>query len=279
MSDRLSSDKKAEAQATWGSSPAGTTFAMGVEPGTKEFFDQVLQKRSNYEQPWLFEVVPFASFGGLRVLEVGSGAGYDAYTFCRCGASYTGLDLTPENIERATRHLGYYGFAPELVRGDGEQLPFADESFDVVYSNGVLHHTPDMEAALCEVARVLRPGGGFWVLVYNRHSIFHVATLFLFTYLLTGRWRHESMADIRSEIEYTTSEGRPLVNVYSRREVKQMLRRAGLRVDRTWVRKLTVEDLPAPGKLGWLWRATPQRVLDAVGKIAGWYVIAQATKA
>ncbi len=271
-------DKKAEAQATWGACPAGMTFGDGAQPGTREFFDRVLEKRTCYEQPWLFEVVPFASFKGQRVLEVGCGAGYDAYTFCNEGAEYTGLDLTPENIERARTHLGFYGFHPTIVQGDCERLPFADESFDAVYSNGVLHHTPDIEAAFREVARVLVPGGSFWVLVYDRHSIFHAITLYVFTYLLTGRWRRETMADIRSDIEYTTGTGRPLVNVYSRSEVKRLLARAGLRADGTWVRKLTIEDLPAPGKLGWLWRRVPQRALDAVASVAGWYVIAHAVK-
>ena len=271
-------DHKTEARATWGACPAGTTFGGGAEPGTREFFDRVVEKRTNYEQPWLTEVVPFASFQGRRVLEVGCGAGYDALTFCRSGADYTGLDLTPENVERAFTHLGFYGFHPTIVQGDGEQLPFADESFDVVYSNGVLHHTPDMEAAFREVSRVLVPGGGFWVLVYNKHSIFHLVTLYLFTYVLSGRWRRDTMADVRSDIEYTTGEARPLVNVYSRGEVKRLLRRAGMQVERTWVRKLTREDLPAPARLGWLWRATPRAVLDAVGRVAGWYVIAHATK-
>jgi len=109
--------------------------------------------------PWLEDVVPFASFSGKDVLEIGCGAGFDAYNFITRGAVYTGIDITPENIKRTTKHLSLYSLIGEIYEADAEKLPFPDESFDVVYSNGVLHHTPDIEKAFSEAFRVLRKGG------------------------------------------------------------------------------------------------------------------------
>jgi ubiquinone/menaquinone biosynthesis C-methylase UbiE len=268
--------KKAEAQATWGASPAGWTFGEGAEPGTKEFFDNVLKTRSTYEQPWLFRLVPFTRSGGKRVLELGFGAGYDAYEFCRNGADYTGIDITPENVDRARKHLSFYDFEPTLLQGDAEDLPFESKSFDLVYSNGVLHHTPDMARAFREARRVLKPGGDFWVIVYHRDSVFYWLTLYVVGYLLKGRWRAESISDVLSDIEYTTSDARPLVNVYSRRQVRNILQNAGFSVTGVWVRKLQPEDFPGPGKLGWLWNRLPKSLLDRMGRFVGWYVVARA---
>ncbi len=88
---------------------------------------------------------------------MGCGAGFDAYRFMDSGARYTGVDITPENIERTKTHLGFYGFSPTVVQADAEHLPFSDATFDIVFSNGVLHHTPDMRAAFAEAFRVLKP--------------------------------------------------------------------------------------------------------------------------
>ena len=178
--------EKDRARSVWGASPAGTTYGEGHDPGTPEFFAAVLSKRSSHELPWLFEVVPFASFRGKRVLEIGCGAGYDAYELMRNGADYTGVDITPENPERVRQHLAPYGFEPRVMQADAECLPFPDASFDVVFSNGVLHHTPDMPKAFREVARVLAPGGSFWVILYHKTSVFYWLKLFLTDQVLRG---------------------------------------------------------------------------------------------
>ena len=93
-------DGKEAARQVWGASPAGWVYGEGAAIGTKEYFENVIRKRSSYELPWLFEVFPFGMTKGKRVLEIGCGAGYDAYEFCRNGANYTGIDITPENIQK-----------------------------------------------------------------------------------------------------------------------------------------------------------------------------------
>lgn len=262
----------------WGASPAGAIYAGGAEPGTREFFETARRRRNGYEIPWLAELVPFGATSGREVLEIGCGAGFDAYDFCRAGARYTGIDITPENPHRTLAHLGHYGLKPRVARADAEDLPFGPGRFDVVFSNGVLHHTPDIAKSLREAHRVLKTGGDFWVILYHRNSIYYGFTLFLVEHLLYRGFRKRSFKERLSMIEYTTSDARPLVNVYGRGEVRRMLRDAGFAVEALWVRKLVVEDLPGLPVIGRLWKHVPRSWLDAAGRLFGWYVIARARK-
>lgn len=269
---------KSAAKQVWGASPAGTTWALDAEPGTKEFFDRVRAKRSTEELPWLRDVVGFDSFADRDVLEIGCGAGYDAFDFCEAGARYVGVDLTPENIERTRKHLALYGYAPEVLQGDAEALPFPKNEFDLVFSNGVLHHTPDMFRSFEEALRVLRPGGRFCVIVYHRDSVFFRMRLQMYDQIIKGGRKRQSDQDRLSEIEYTTSDARPLVNVYSRSDVKDMLVQAGFRVDAQCVRKLVRDDFPLVIGVNFIVSRVPQGWLDALGRLFGWYVITWATK-
>ncbi|MEW5705276.1 MAG: methyltransferase domain-containing protein [Actinomycetota bacterium] len=252
--------------------------SRGANPGTKEFFENVLEKRSTSEMPWLFELVPFISFRGKRVLELGCGAGYDAYEFCRQGAEYVGIDIASENIERSKKHLSFYGYSPIILEADAEDLPFEDKSFDAVFSNGVLHHTPDILKSFREAYRVLKQNGEFWVILYHKNSIFYWISLFLVKHIFGKGYKEHSFKERLSMIEYTTSNELPLVNVYTRRILKRMLKSTGFAVESTWVRKLTKEDLPIIHIVDSLWQFIPQPLLDFVGKRFGWYVIAKARK-
>src|SRR5206468_12184051 len=160
------------------------------------------------------------------------------------GARYTGIDITPENPPRTRAHLAHYGLTPALARADAEDWPFRSECFDVVFSNGVLHHTPDIGRSLREAWRVLAVGGDLWVVLYHRNSLYYRVTLFLFDHIVYRGFRRRTFRERLSMIEHTTSAERPLVNVYSRREVRTLLAEAGFEVASVWVRKLVIEDLP-----------------------------------
>src|SRR5438045_6343084 len=149
------------------------------------------------------EVMGFDKFAGKRLLEVGCGMGTDLLQFARGGAICTGIDLTPRSVEVSSLHFGLYDLRADFVLGDGERLPFGDASFDVVYSNGVLHHTPDTARALQEAQRVLRPGGALYFSVYNKNSIVYRVNLVLIQHIVLGGWRRQSLGALRSSIEFT----------------------------------------------------------------------------
>jgi glycosyltransferase involved in cell wall biosynthesis/SAM-dependent methyltransferase len=271
-------EAKTAAREAWSTNPAGWTFGEGAAPGTPEFFRNVVARRSSWELPWLAETIPFESFRDQDVLELGCGAGYDAATILGAGARYVGIDLADANPPRARRHLEGIGHRPRLLQGDAERLPFGPELFDVVFSNGVLHHTPDMHAAFREAYRVLRPGGRFFVVLYHRDSIFYWLSTVLCDWVLRAEFLRMSLADRRSLIESTNSDARPLVNVYGKGEVGRLLRDAGFAVDDLCVRKLVVEDFPGRFRLPKLWRRLPGPAIDLLGRAFGWYVVGSARK-
>jgi SAM-dependent methyltransferase len=272
-------DYKQESARGWSSTPAGWAHAQDLAPGSKEFFEAVIQKRSTEEMPWLFEVIPFTQARGRRVLELGHGAGYDAYTFCKNGADYTGIDIAPANPPRLLSHLSFFGYKPKVMLGDAENLMFPSNSFDIVFSNGVLHHTPNMGKAFQEAYRVLKTGGEFWVLVYNRDSIFHWWSTVFFRHILFGGFRKRSYRQAMSQIETMNTDAAPLVNVYSRGQVRKLLSEAGFTVSDVKVRKLAKSDVASPGFIyRWAEKHVPQRWYDKLGEYFGWYVIAKARK-
>jgi SAM-dependent methyltransferase len=104
-------------------------------------------------------------------LEVGCGQGTMASVWAGAGANVTAVDLNPQAVEQTKRRFELFGLNGTVQRADGRTLPFQDHDFDYAYSWGVLHHSPDLARSLSELMRVLKPGGGFGVMLYNRRSL------------------------------------------------------------------------------------------------------------
>ena len=224
MSVIKDSDEKQRAREQWTNDPAGAAYGGSHEFGSREFFDEVERHRYQEYAPWMPEVMGFDDFAGSRLLEVGCGMGTDLLQFARGGANVTGVDLTPRSIETSRLHLQLYQQTGEFAIADAEKLPFGNESFDIVYSNGVLHHTPDTGRAVREIHRVLKIGGLARVMIYHRGSLAYWSQIILRYGLMRGEFlRGRSAADIMSRrVEVNTGGGRPVVKVYSRREAREL---------------------------------------------------------
>lgn len=123
-------------------------------------------------EPYIESFAVFDEGRNVRVLEIGVGMGADHERWARSGPRrLCGIDLTERATELTRERLGLSNLQSELQRADAEALPFADQSFDLVYSWGVLHHSADTALAIKEVARVLRPGGYARVMIYHKLSI------------------------------------------------------------------------------------------------------------
>lgn len=159
---------KERVRAFWQANPCGVKFADAA-PGTRRFYELVEAHRYNKE--WHIPIAAnFESARGLKVLEIGCGLGTDGAQFAEAGADYTGVDLTEAAVELARQRFELFDLKGKFQTADAENLDFADESFDLVYSHGVLHHTPETEKAIREIHRVLRPGGRAVVMLYHRGS-------------------------------------------------------------------------------------------------------------
>jgi len=138
------------------------------EPGTPESFEALYARlragMDEHSYAWLEHC------RGRRVLEMGCGIGLHARFLAENGVDYLGVDASRRSLALAREHFGLHGLRPRVVRADGAALPFADASFDVVFSDGVVHHIPDVVRACRELARVAAPGGTVRVMVYNRES-------------------------------------------------------------------------------------------------------------
>lgn len=159
---------KERVRAFWQANPCGVKFADAA-PGTRRFYELVEAHR--YTTEWHIPIAAdFASTRDLKVLEIGCGLGTDGAQFAEAGADYTGVDLTDAAVELARKRFELFDLRGNFQTADAENLDFADESFDLVYSHGVLHHTPETGKAIREIHRVLRPGGRAVVMLYHRGS-------------------------------------------------------------------------------------------------------------
>ena len=137
-------------------------------------------------------ILPFADFEtskGKKVLEIGVGLGADHQRFAEAGAELYGIDLTERAVEHTNRRLALFGLSSTLAVGDAERLDFPDQNFELVYSWGVIHHSPDTPKAIAEVYRVLELGGQAKVMIYHKWSMIGLM-LWLRYALMVGRpWR------------------------------------------------------------------------------------------
>jgi SAM-dependent methyltransferase len=236
-------EEKVRAREQWAQDPCGAEYDRHHELGTREFFDQIERHRYTQYAPWMPRLMGFDQFRGARLLEIGCGMGTDLLQFARGGARCTGIDLTPRSVEITRHRFALYDMRGAFMIADGEHLPFASETFDVVYSNGVLHHTPDTAGAVREVHRVLRPGGTAKVMLYHRNSLNYWFEIILRRGVLGGEFvRGRSAEEIMSRvIEFSDHDARPLVKVYSRKQARALFSHfSDVQVD---VEQLTRDEL------------------------------------
>lgn len=267
----LLQEEKQRARDQWGQDPCGHVYGREHEFGTREFFEAVERHRYTEYAPWMPEVMGFNEFKGARLLEIGCGMGTDLLQFARGGARCTGADLTPRSVEISRQRFRLYDMPADFVVTDGERLPFADESFDVVYSNGVLHHTPGTDVAVKEVHRVLKRGGTAKVMLYHRRSLAYWGELVLRRGVLGGELlRGRSMDEVLSRwVEYSEHDARPLVKVYSQREARALFKMFG-------EVKTEIEQMTRP-ELRFL-KNIPESVFLRLRRTLGWNVIITAKK-
>jgi ubiquinone/menaquinone biosynthesis C-methylase UbiE len=265
-------EEKVRAREQWTLDPCGAVTDREHEFGTREFFDTVERHRYTEYAAWMPRLMGFDKFRDARLLEIGCGMGTDLLQFARGGACCTGIDLTPRSIEITRHRFQLYNEDGAFMISDGEHLPFRDESFDVVYSNGVLHHTPDTAGAIREVHRVLRPGGTAKVMLYHRNSLNYWGDIVLRRGVVRGDFlRGQSVAEIMSRIvEFSSHDARPLVKVYSRKEARDLFSLfRDVRID--------VEQL-LRAELRFLSPLVSEAMLERLRKRIGWNVIVTAVK-
>jgi ubiquinone/menaquinone biosynthesis C-methylase UbiE len=253
----------------WTNHPCGALD--GLDDSSLAYFEAVEQDRYETYAPWMRKFVNFGAYAGKKILEVGVGQGTDLVQFAKGGADVYGIDITQRHLALAARNFEVRGMHAHLENAAAAAIPFENDSFDVVYSFGVLHCTDNTVRSVSECHRVLKPGGELILAMYYTYSFFHAYTI-LVTGMLRGNLRRLGYKGLMSLVE-SGADGVtfvPLVKTYSRNQLRNILEDfAHVRLD---VRHLT------PNDFGALRRFIPKSWAERAGKHVGWYVFARATK-
>lgn len=161
-------EDKQQVRDFWNEASCGENLYLSGQD--RAAYEAHAQKRYELE-PYILNFAEFEKTKALRVLEIGVGLGADHQRFAQSGADLHGIDLTERAIEHTKRRLTAFGLSSKLAVGDAERLDFPTDSFDRVYSWGVLHHSPATPKAIAEVWRVLKPGGIAKIMIYNKWSM------------------------------------------------------------------------------------------------------------
>jgi 2-polyprenyl-3-methyl-5-hydroxy-6-metoxy-1,4-benzoquinol methylase len=216
----------ADVQRYWDARPCNIRHSP-KPVGSREYFDEV-EARKYLVEPHISTFAEFDRWAGKRVLEVGCGIGTDSINFARAGARLTAVDLSGESLAIAAQRAHVMGVADriEFVQANAEELTSAitDGPYDLVYSFGVVHHTPHPERALAEIRALMAPGGTLKLMVYHGRSwkVFWIVAM-----LGRGRfWRTDELVAAHSEAQT----GCPVTFSYSRREARELVERSGFQV-------------------------------------------------
>jgi ubiquinone/menaquinone biosynthesis C-methylase UbiE len=238
----------------WNRNVCQTEFIKGEARGTKSFFEKAEEIRYKYHfylvelLDWIAKEKPTG-----KLLEIGCSMGTDLIQLARKGMQVTGVDLTDEGIALAKKRFELYGLPANLIVGDAEQLPFEDNTFDVVYSFGVLHHTPDTQKSIDEVRRVLKPDGIAVIMLYNTNS---------FNYIV-----HRVLD---APFDGNRKDRCPIERSYDRKEVTALFSKFS---------KVTLEkEYFMTTGYGVVWHLLPKLLHRKLGNIWGWHYIIKAKK-
>jgi SAM-dependent methyltransferase len=268
------SRRKEQIREYWEAEPCGTRGVSAEE--RKRFFAQIERERYQWE-PYIPRYARFERGRGKTVLEIGVGAGTDFTNWVRNGAIATGIDLTERGVSLTKERLALEGLTADVRQGDAEDLPFDSDTFDIVYSNGVLHVPPDPARAIAEAHRVLKPGGTFVGLIYNPASwvgfmLWGVHCLAKGRPWKSPRWAIYHYLESPGTHSYTVKETRALFSMFSRVDVRTQLGHGDLLLMRPGVK------YNANRFYLLLWKLWPRWLIRRLGNRFGMAVIIEAVK-
>ena len=263
----------ADVQRYWDARPCNVRHS--TKPvGSKEYFDEV-EARKYLVEPHIPAFAEFERWNGKRVLEVGCGIGTDSINFARAGAQLTAVELSSESLRIAEQRADVMGVADRIrfVQANAEELRSAldHEPFDLVYSFGVIHHTPHPERALAEMRALTAPGGTLKLMVYHRRSwkVFWIVAN-------EGRgrfWKTDELVAEHSEAQT----GCPVTYSYTRAQGRELVESNGFRVQEASVDHIFPYRIPDYVEYRYVkepyFRWMPDRLFRSFEHRFGWHLL------
>jgi len=256
----------------WDARPCNIRNSPG-EIGSRQYFDEV-EERKYFVEPHIPRFADFERWQGKKVLEIGCGIGTDTINFARHGADVTAVELSAKSLEVARKRAEVYGLQDHIqfYQGDAEKL--ADfvpvQPYDLVYSFGVIHHTPHPEQIVEQVRRYVRSGSTVKIMVYHRSAwkLFWI----VLTYGKGQFWRLAELVARNSEAET----GCPITYTFTRRGMRELLEPHGLQVTDMQVEHVFSYRIPDYVKYRyvrvWYFRWMPAPLFRWLEKRLGWHL-------
>lgn len=241
--------------------------------GSREYFDDV-EARKYLVEPHIPRFAEFERWTGKKVLEIGCGIGTDTINFARHGAWVTAVELSEKSLEIAKQRAQVYGLQRRIqfYLGNAEELAtfVPVEPFELVYSFGVIHHTPYPERVIDQMRRYVHRGSTVKIMFYHRHSWKVLRIL-----LTCGRgqfWRLGQLVARHSEAQT----GCPVTYTFSSREARYLLERHGFRVIEMWVDHIfpyrIADYIYHRYVKAWHFRWMPQPLFRWLERRLGWHL-------
>jgi 2-polyprenyl-3-methyl-5-hydroxy-6-metoxy-1,4-benzoquinol methylase len=247
--------------------------------GSVEYFNEV-EARKYFVEPHIPGFAQFPLWAGKRVLEIGCGIGSDTINFARAGALVTAVDLSPASLAVARQRAEAFGVSDRITfyNANAEELSATvplDEPYDLIYSFGVLHHTPHPERAFEQLRRYGRPGTIVKVMVYNRHSW---KVLDILVSEGKGKlWRLDEIIARHSEAQT----GCPVTYSYSKASLRDLLDHHGIEPGEVFADHIFCWSIPEyrryEYKMVWYFRMLPKPVFRALERLLGWHLCISGT--
>ena len=241
--------------------------------GSREYFDEV-EERKYLVEPHILAFADFAKWKDSKVLEVGSGIGTDTINFARAGATVVAVELSERSMDLAKQRASVFGLSDRVrfINGNAELLSslVPSERYDLIYSFGVIHHSPHPEVILREMRKVASVGTTLKLMVYHRRS-WKVAAIVL-RYGRGRFWRSRRIIADHSEAQF----GSPVTYTYSRREFVDLVRRSGFRPTQVFVDHIFPYRIPDYVEYryvkAWYWRLMPPTLFRFLERRFGWHL-------
>jgi 2-polyprenyl-3-methyl-5-hydroxy-6-metoxy-1,4-benzoquinol methylase len=241
--------------------------------GTREYYDEVEARKYAVE----YHIPRFAQFEqwrGKKVLEIGCGIGTDTISFARAGAQVTAVDLTEKSLEVARQRARVFGLEDRIrfIQANAERLSDSVpvEPYDLVYSFGVIHHTPHPERVLEEIRKYVKPESTVKIMVYNRWSWKVLWVLFVY-----GKGRFWKLGRLIAEYSEAQT-GCPVTYSYSRTGGRSLMAAHGFRVTEVMVDHIFPYSIPEyvqyRYRVSWYFRWMPRALFRALERAFGWHL-------
>jgi 2-polyprenyl-3-methyl-5-hydroxy-6-metoxy-1,4-benzoquinol methylase len=243
--------------------------------GTREYFDEV-ESRKYLVEPHIPIFAEFDRWNGKKVLEIGCGIGTDTINFARCGAEVTAVDLSDNSLDLARKRSKVFGFEDKITffKANAERLSdtVPVETYDLVYSFGVIHHTPHPEAVIAQSRKYMDKNSVFKMMLYNRVS-WKVGVI-IASYGGFKFWKLDELVAKYSEAQT----GCPITYTYTRKTAEKLL--AGMQIQKVFVDHIFPYEVEAYKQYRYeklcYFKFLPARVFRSMEKLWGWHLCVEA---